>query len=326
MSREKENTGLSESTSPFQTFTLTIPSKLILFGEHTLFVGAPAVSAALSFGSEGIIHVANTRGPSKITITRKQKTENSDVPHDLHRLHPGITIQFFSDVRVACGLGTSAMLALSAAAAEEARRFLIRGGARKKVFGLTEKAYSRINKKAFAMEEKLSVNVSGVDHATILKGGMMSYRLGGIKPEIVKIETSFFKEHVIILWESALPKSCPLFLEMSKGRPEWKETQGKLGQITARALKELSKEAPSLQRIYQLLREDQHLLFRSGLSSEEAETEIAEMRKLGVEAKIASEGTGGYVFTIVPRSFPLRPRWFPCEINKTGLVLRHKTS
>ncbi len=62
--------------------------------------------------------------------------------------------------------------------------------------------------KSEKIERVLCKNISGIDHTTIIEGGIIKYELfndGSAK--IDKIKTNLFKKYRIIMWDSGIKKN-----------------------------------------------------------------------------------------------------------------------
>ncbi|KAI5170669.1 mevalonate kinase [Nematocida sp. LUAm3] len=304
-------------------FTVKVPCKLILFGEHSSSSVFPCIAVSLSLWTRGKIYVTEgVQDPGKFTIKRKKTS--ASVPGVIHKLPRGVKVEIHTEVQVACGLGSSAVLSVVIGAANEAHRF-ITSKKKEKLFVLTDKKRKRISRDAYSVENRIGDKVSGIDHSVIINGGVISYKASDKPPAIKQIFSSIFKDNAIVLWRTSYMQSTPLSLTAIKEDPQWKETRERIAEISYEAEKELSKNEPSLKRIYQYMRETQCLLHSAGFSSPEIEREVEKMRETGVEAQVVKGGAGGYLYSIVPREFDLRPGWFFCEVDRDGLDMQHST-
>jgi len=171
---------------PNRLATSRAPGKIILTGEHFVVLGAPAVAMAVNLYSHA------TAGPARSgrieveagiplqalgPVNRNQHLNASQLLEPLRLAaketldyigdkESGISLDVDCEIPVGAGLGSSASTAVAViTAVAKARRA-----------GLTRKEIFRI---AFAPESFLHGSPSGVDHATSIYGGIISFT----KPE-----------------------------------------------------------------------------------------------------------------------------------------------
>jgi mevalonate kinase len=278
-----------------------VPAKLILFGEHAVLEGARGIAVAISLWG---------KGTSTINEASFSETGDLEIFRNGERLHlavdapPGTSTRIDIPFSLGCGLGSSAVLSII-----KALLSICSDGR------VPDKAL--ISEKAHQEERKLCPRVSGIDHNTLIEGGVVAYTVAGLRAE--RLDTSLFRDNKIILWYSGIEKSTKREVEKVGNVEGKEEIMRSISDVCERAYIEMKREVPSLQTIHGLMRENQELLSLLGICPEVMRKEIEEMRSLGVEAKISGAGGGGHLFSIVPRDFRAREGWFECDIDFHGL-------
>ncbi|KAI5185639.1 mevalonate kinase [Nematocida homosporus] len=302
------------------TFAIKIPSKVVLFGGYSAGSGA-FLCAALSVRAEGQINITE-RSQQSATFRIFREQACSRVPPHFHLLPLGTDIEMKSQVKVAHGMGTSAIMAVAVAAAHESWRFVRLGS--KRGFGLTDEIRRRLSKGAFEIENRFCGEVVGVDHTTIIRGGLIFYRASDKKKHRVRnSRLHLFADHNLILWDVAAARKGIKAGWEPREHKEWPNVCQRLAELAELAAEEIRKRLPSLQVLYRYMREGLDLLVKVGLTVPEIDAELAEIRKLGMEAMLVKGGVGGYLYSIVPKDTKLRPGWFIGEIDEDGMEMTY---
>jgi len=167
----------------------TAPAKLILFGEHSVVYGQPALGMALSRG----VTVTLRRGSGKVEVHLPSGIEAGDLPRSgatpaalvaaaLGDAAEDIDAEIDVAVPPMAGLGTSAAIAVAALRARNT---------------LDDRASPNLLDAAIAVENVAHGASSGLDPAICLDGGVISYRRGEGRSHVVPIKlTASF--HLVI--------------------------------------------------------------------------------------------------------------------------------
>lgn len=281
------------------------PAKIILFGEHFVVYGKPAILAAISRRMTVAAHVIDT---SKITIrsdigaageyssSRFMSLGGKDAKAILDPLYnavrqalvarrqqnTGIEIDVSSEIPHGIGLGSSAASCVATAAAVDS------------LFGRPDK--QRVCEQAIESERIIHRNSSGADCYVSTFGGLILYsKSEGFK----KIES----ENLPLLIANTSIKHSTGYLVASvkkfRDRKEslFKSLASQAGNICTQALAAIA--AGKREKIGSLMSENQSLLRQIGVSHQKADELIDVCTNAGaLGAKITGAGGGGAVIAL----------------------------
>ena len=314
------------------------PAKIILFGEHFVVYGKPAILAAISRRMTVAARVIDT---SKITIrsdigaageyssSRFMSLGGKDAKAILDPLYnavrqalvarrqqnTGIEIDVSSEIPHGIGLGSSAASCVATAAAVDS------------LFGRPDK--QRVCEQAIESERIIHRNSSGADCYVSTFGGLILYsKSEGFK----KIES----ENLPLLIANTSIKHSTGYLVASvkkfRDRKEslFKSLASQAGNICTQALDAIA--AGKREKIGSLMSENQSLLRQIGVSHQKADELIDVCTNAGaLGAKITGAGGGGAVIALAATKqdrtkIASRIRAdgydsFEVEIDKRGLVV-----
>ncbi|MDQ1279098.1 MAG: Mevalonate kinase [Thermoproteota archaeon] len=286
--------------------TASAPGKTILFGEHFVVYGEPAIVIAIDRDvkvtaerrDDSNLHISSNLGFSGTFIGERFETEEGDGSEKT--LEPikitaetlfqtlkkkcGLNITIKSNIPIAVGLGSSGALAVATVAA--IGRLL---GA-----NLTRE---EIVKLSFESEKYVHLNPSGIDQTISTYGGVIVYsKSEGISH--MKIESSI----PIVIGNTRIQRNTGRLVDSVRIR---KETFPQLmtqltqtaGQLTREAISVLKKG--DLKQLGELMDINQGLLVSAGVSSEELDRLINVAKKGGaLGAKLTGAGGGGCIIAL----------------------------
>ncbi|MEZ0393841.1 MAG: mevalonate kinase [Desulfurococcaceae archaeon] len=267
------------------------PAKVILFGEHFVVRGLPALGMAINLYAEactgagsgevwsrelGLVHGKDKRSPQFAAL--------------MGSLGPGannITIRISSAIPVGAGLGSSAAIAV--ASAHSALTYL-RG---------VEPPKDEVNAVALAAERAVHVRPSGIDNTISTYGGIIMYRAGVFR----RIEAKWPEEIKILIADTGVRRSTGSAVA---GVLERYERRRAIAEKIYQAAEELVLEAAErlaagdFATLGELMEMNQGLLYAMGASSPEIEAIAWRLRTAGaLGAKLSGAGRGGVVIALV---------------------------
>ncbi len=280
------------------------PSKVILFGEHSVVYGYPAIASAINLKT--YVNVTQQNGYTTIfsESLNLRWTYNERIPGEflpLKRiidvieekygvtLKNGLKIDIKSDVRPGSGLGSSASVA---AAFAGALLYYIKGKLDAK----------ELNEIAYEAEKVAHGTPSGIDNTVAVNGGIIKFVKTDNGPLIEKIKLN--QEIPLIIVDTGLGRSTRV--AVSKVRELFsiesnliKKIFEGIGHIAERIWEDLSKKRISLKKIGQLMNVNHGLLSAIGVSNSRIEEIVNYSREIGAYgAKITGAGLGGYVLVL----------------------------
>ncbi len=288
------------------------PGKIILFGEHAVVFGQPAVAATIDRGirvavtarkSDG---VGATDGPilkstNALLPTRCKPDPDGEGPERLRealallRTLCGERVRALSfsvdgAIPAGAGLGSSAALAIA----------LIRGV--HQFFG-EQVSDDDLIERAFALERVFHGNPSGVDHTTIVSGGVVSYQRD---PDTQAVTTSriALARRVPLVIATAGPhagtkNAVTALRERARRHPDhYRHLYDGIGALSRAARTHL--ERGELAATGELMDLNQGYLNALGVSTPAIEVLCATARERGaLGAKLSGAGGGGAVIALV---------------------------
>lgn len=284
-------------------FTATAPGKMILFGEHAVVYGRPAIAVPVSQVRARAVVSADPLAPSgKVRVLAPDiglEADLADLPDSqpLRRAldltlaelglsrSPACTVRISSTIPLAAGLGSGA--AVSVAVIRAFTAFLGR-----------QLPDERISAVAFEVEKLHHGTPSGVDN-TVVTYARPVYFVRGQPIETLRVPAVL---HFVI---GDTGVSSPTAIAVGDVRKAWQadpsqyerlfEAVGELVQQARAAI-----ETGRSQRLGALMDENQHLLAEMGVSSPELERLSAAARAAGaLGAKLSGGGRGGNMIALV---------------------------
>jgi mevalonate kinase len=276
--------------------------KAILFGEHAVVYGQPAIAVPLSHirvtvqvesldpGTTGVLidapdilqsywlHEANGENPLASAVNLTLNELDVEAPVDVH-----LTIR--SQLPIASGLGSSAAVSVA----------VIRALSAHLAKPLEDETVSKI---AYTVECIHHGTPSGIDN-TVVAYEKPVYFIREHKPELIPISTPLN----LIIGDTGVAMRTTIPVSLLRER--WEKDPGtyggwfeEIGEIVIKARTML--ETGSIESLGALMDQNQTLLEDMGLSSLELQRLIREARKAGaLGAKLSGAGMGGIMLALV---------------------------
>lgn len=279
------------------------PGKVILFGEHAVVYGRPAIAVPLTQVSARVVALADIRAPAN-TITLESvgvldRVNLNDLAADhplakavrltLQALSagsiPSVTLRIQSSIPIAAGLGSGA--AVSVVLIRALTAFL----------GL-HMPDEQVNELAFEVEKLHHGNPSGIDNSVVTYARPVYFKRN--QPiQILKVARPFS----IVVGDTGV--AAPTADAVAGVRSRWLADQNlfdgyfdQIGAITEQARAAI--ETGATGRLGPLMDENQSWLEKISVSSPELETLILAARQAGAQgAKLCGAGQGGNMVALV---------------------------
>ncbi len=292
-----------------ETVRASAPGKVILFGEHFVVKGKPAIAVALSprvyvtikrpsNGDSRIVIVSKDTGyklvinPLTLEIleSKGKLLQLRRILEELQRLSGNLKhafIEIYSEIPVAAGLGSSASLAVAFTAAYSRYMGL----------NLSHEEISRI---AFEAEKIVHGKPSGIDNTIATYGGAILYR-GGV---FSQIRVGDIKDYFIIA-DTGVPRSTReavlKVLDLYERYPKILEHVYTAAERIVEEAKTALEEADTI-RLGELMNINHGLLSAIGVSGLELEQLVHIARKNGaLGSKITGAGIGGAIIALTSK-------------------------
>jgi len=284
--------------------TIQTPSKIILFGEHAVVDGYPAISMAVDLKTTGIIEERNN---DTISIDLVDLNEIFEISPELIRnleisnFSPALkyvlcalkyvvnylsefkclkqikpfNLKIYSEIPLSCGLGSSASVVITTILSIS------------KFYGIKLEDDEIINM-AYSVEKDIQGRASITDTATIALKGMLEI-LNGNYTEMSDELKDFIKtcEFLIVNVESRTRKTAELVQDVS-GHPKKDEIFEEIGKIIEKVKKTRSKE-----ELGNLMVKNHELLKELKISTEKLDNVVKVAEKYGYGGKLTGAGGGG---------------------------------
>jgi mevalonate kinase len=282
--------------------TATAPAKIILFGEHAVVYGRPAIAVpVLEVKARAVVRANPGAAPGSIQIHAPALgliAEYEDLPHEhplgaavrlaleaLNIQHPpGLTLRVTSTIPIAAGMGSGA--ALSVALMRAFSTFLGRPLPDEQVCELS-----------YQVEKIYHGTPSGIDNTTITYGRPVFFQRD--QPiQTLLVHRSF----TIVIADTGVPS--PTAVSVGDVRRAWEaETQryeaffDAIGSLTEEARHAI--ESGNITALGPLMDENQRLLVEIGVSSIELDKLVHTARAAGaLGAKLSGGGRGGNMIAL----------------------------
>jgi len=283
--------------------TASAPGKIILFGEHAVVYGRPAIAVPVNQVKARAVAMANPHQPSGEVLIQAPdigfESRLSELPGD-HSLAfavtsvlteleilrpPAFTLRVTSTIPIAAGLGSGA--AVSVAIIRAVSSFLCRPLANEQVSGL-----------AYEVEKHYHGSPSGIDN-TVITYNMPVYFVRGRPVETFQVANPF----TIVIGDTGI--KSPTAIAVGDLRKLWQADPDpyeilfdKTGQIADDARRLIEGGRPD--KLGPLMFENQLLLQEMGVSSPELDYLVKVALEAGaLGAKLSGGGRGGNMIALV---------------------------
>ncbi len=267
------------------------PTKTIIVGEHFVVRGSPGLAAAVGLWSyacaepvegPGVIEAPDLRIVCKVG-SGCRGVEGLEAM--LLELGGGVRVRVWSEAPMGAGLGSSASVSVAAAAAALSALY----GS----FTLEE-----VERLAWVAERVHHGKPSGIDHTTVLYGGVVRFEARGIYGRI-----RVSRRPILVLADTGVERSTRRAVEAVLSRlASLRRPLALVYQAAALLVEEATRalEEGDLRRLGEVMDVVQGLLYAIGVSSPEIERLVWTARRAGaLGAKLTGAGMGGIVTALV---------------------------
>jgi len=300
------------------------PGKIILFGEHFVVHGTPAILAAINkrvtvtstFTDNKTIKVNSQLGTIEVPISSSHEEVKSEFRPFVYlakffsdQNHSGLEITIDSDIPIGVGLGSSSACCVAATAS---------------IFGLFKELSSEeILKISIEAEKTIFPDTSGADCAVCTYGGMIEH------PSIEKIDNTF--DLNLLIANSMIPHNTKNSVEKvnkfkendEKRFSELCDLENKLIDKVIVAMKNNDSTTFGLK-----MSENQKYLEEIQVSNDTLRGMISSLNEISLGSKITGAGDGGCVIALVkdenmdkaPALLPKDKECFSAKIDTKGVV------
>ncbi len=285
------------------SFAASAPGKVILFGEHAVVYGRPAIAVPVTQVHAHAVVSPNIQGEPGEVLVDAPDIGLHDYVHNLPpetplvklvRLvlaevgatrAPALTLRITSDIPIASGLGSGA--AASVACIRALAGFLGRP--------LDDREVSQI---AYEIEKIYHGTPSGVDNSVVTYARPVYYHRPN-RLETFKVTAPI---HMVIGCTGIQSTTAGVLAEVRKlwlsDQPKYDAIFDQIGRITDQA--RLAIEEGAITELGPMMDKNQELLQELTVSCEELDTLIAAARKAGaLGAKLSGGGRGGNLIALI---------------------------
>jgi len=302
------------------------PGKIILFGEHFVVHGTPAILAAINkrvtvtstFTENKTIKVNSELGTLDVPISSSYKEAKSEFRPFVYLANKminsnqnanGLEIEINSDIPVGVGLGSSSACCVAAAAS---------------IYGLFKELSSEeILKMSIEAEKTIFPDTSGADCTVCIYGGMIEY------PNVEKIDNTF--DHNLLIANSMIPHNTKNSVEkVNKFKENDEERFSQLCDLETKLIDEVitAMKNNDATTFGLKMSENQKYLEEIQVSNDTLRDMISSLKEISLGTKITGAGDGGCVIALVkdenvskvPALLPKDKECFSAKIDTKGVV------
>ena len=302
------------------------PGKIILFGEHFVVHGTPAILAAINkrvtvtstFTENKTIKVNSELGTLDVPISSSYKEAKSEFRPFVYLANKminsnqnanGLEIEINSDIPVGVGLGSSSACCVAAAAS---------------IYGLFTKLSSEeILKMSIEAEKTIFPDTSGADCTVCIYGGMIEY------PNVEKIDNTF--DHNLLIANSMIPHNTKNSVEkVNKFKENDEERFSQLCDLETKLIDEVvtAMKNNDVTAFGLKMSENQKHLEEIQISNDTLRDMISSLKEISLGTKITGAGDGGCIIALVKDEnmdkvtalLPKDKEYFSAKIDTKGVV------
>jgi len=291
------------------------PGKIILFGEHAVVYGRPAIAAPIVQVKAKCIMTADpTSLPGRVRIQAPDikldavledlpashpiKVAIAGVISELGLTHlPACTLRVTSTIPMASGLGSGAAVSVA----------IIRALS---VFVGYHLPDERVSALAFEVEKIHHGTPSGIDNTVVTYTRPVYFQRGQASHDPIIETLQVARPFTIVIGDTGI--ASPTALTVEDVRQRWQADKahyekifdaiGEISQKAYQAIQSGSETMPKfLRTLGELMSQNHELLNRIGVSSSELECLVAAARQAGaLGAKLSGAGRGGNIIALAP--------------------------
>jgi len=302
------------------------PGKIILFGEHFVVHGTPAILAAIdkrvtvtsTFTENKTIKVNSQLGTIEVPISSSHEEVKSEFRPFVYLANKiinskqnasGLEITIDSDIPIGVGLGSSSACCVAAAASIS------------ELF--SELSSEEILKMSIEAEKTIFPDTSGADCTVCTYGGMIEY------PSIEKIDSTF--DLNLLIANSMIPHNTKNSVEkVNKFKENDEERFSQLCDLETKLIDEVITAMKNNDGTTLGLKmsENQKYLEEIQISNDTLRDMISSLKEISLGTKITGAGDGGCIITLVkdenmdkvPELLPKDKEYFSAKIDTKGVV------
>jgi len=302
------------------------PGKIILFGEHFVVHGTPAILAAIdkrvtvtsTFTENKILKINSQLGTLEVPISSSHEKAKSEFKPFIylankminsHQDVNGLEITINSDIPIGVGLGSSSACCVAATAS---------------ISGLFKELSSEeLLKMSIEAEKTIFPDTSGADCTVCTYGGMIEY------PSIEKIGNTFDLNLLIV--NSMIPHNTKNSVEkVNKFKENNEERFSQLCDLETKLIDEVitAMKNNDTTTFGLKMSENQKYLEEIQISNDTLRNMISSLKEISLGTKITGAGDGGCIIALVkdenmdkvPVLLPKDKECFSAKIDTKGVV------
>ncbi len=266
------------------TITVSSPGKVILFGEHAVVYGYPAIASAVDRTMKISMDYDQKKAKKYFQNLSENLTKYSVIDlinsiNETHNAHSSLRID--SQIPVGCGMGSSAAsaVALSALVLQVAR---------------IPWSKKMVNEIAFAIEKHMHTTPSGVDNTIVCYGGLLRFVRENGKVNMQRIPGTTILKNLWLVNTGTPEESTAEMVQFVREKRDRNPKRidqyfQKIGEISEQYFKHMQGNINTM-NLSELIYENEQLLEKLGVVSKKTMNFIREIEKCGGVAKISGAG------------------------------------